>query len=152
MAMESIEIGRLAAADRADWETLWQDNLRHFRAPEVAWSDLPVIWQRLLDPEAPLWGWVIRVGGRPAGLAHVVLRWHTFSAAHVALLEDLWIAPFARRQGLGERLIAHLAVEGRAAGWRRIEWETEADNLAAQRLYDRIAEPDPARRYRLPLG
>ncbi|MCA0206495.1 MAG: GNAT family N-acetyltransferase [Proteobacteria bacterium] len=149
---EAIEIGRLAAADRADWEVLWHENLRHFRAPDVAFADLPVIWQRLLDPAEPLLGWLVRVEGRPAGLAHVVLRQHTFSARPVAILEDLWIAPFARRRGLGERLIAHLAEGGRAAGWRRIEWETEAHNHAAQRLYDRIAAPDAARRYRLALG
>lgn len=152
MALGMIEIAPLGPGDRAAWQALWHENLRHFRAPEAALTDLPLIWERLLDPAAPLWGWMIRAGGRPAGLAHVVLRPVTFSAAPVAILEDLWIAPFARRQGLGEQLIAHLAVEGRARGWRRLEWETDADNHAAQRLYDRIAVADPARRYRLALG
>jgi Acetyltransferases len=142
-----IEIRRLGPADRAAWEVLWRDNLRHYGAPGDA---VPIIWQRLMDPGAPLLGWLISLAGRPAGLGHVVLRQHTFGVAEVAILEDLWIAPFARRLGLGERFIRYLAQEGRAAGWRRIEWETDLENHPAQRLYDRIAVPDPVRRYRIP--
>ncbi|MBR9824121.1 MAG: GNAT family N-acetyltransferase, partial [Rhodobacteraceae bacterium] len=45
-----------------------------------------------------------------------------------------------------------LVREGRAQGWRRIEWETGDENLIAQRLYDRIASLDPVKRYRIDLA
>ncbi|ODM44968.1 hypothetical protein A9O63_19600 [Cereibacter johrii] len=112
---------------------------------------MPLIWQRLMDETAPLLGWLVLRQGRAAGLAHVILRQHSFSSAEVAILEDLWIAPFARRHGLAERLVERLVRGGREQGWRRIEWETGAENLVAQRLYDRIATLDPVRRYRIDL-
>ncbi len=151
MEASGIEIRRLEESDRAAWEDLWQENLDHFAAPERARADMPLIWQRLMDRTAPLLGWLVLRQGRAAGLAHVILRQHSFSSAQVAILEDLWIAPFARRHGLAERLVERLVREGREQGWRRIEWETGAENLAAQRLYDRIATLDPVRRYRIDL-
>ena len=75
----------------------------------------------------------------------------TASARPISILEDLWIAPFARRRGLAERLVERLVREGGAQGWRRIEWETGDENLIAQRLYDRIATLDPVKRYRIDL-
>ncbi|MGC9448671.1 N-acetyltransferase family protein [Cereibacter johrii] len=151
MEASGIEIRRLEENDRAAWEDLWQENLDHFSAPERARADMPLIWQRLMDETAPLLGWLVLQQGRAAGLAHVILRQHSFSSAEVAILEDLWIAPFARRHGLAERLVERLVREGREQGWRRIEWETGAENLAAQRLYDRIATLDPVKRYRIDL-
>ncbi|QCP84665.1 GNAT family N-acetyltransferase [Cereibacter sphaeroides] len=151
MEASGIEIRRLEESDRAAWEDLWQENLDHFSAPERARADMPLIWQRLMDETAPLLGWLVLRQGRAAGLAHVILRQHSFSSAEVAILEDLWIAPFARRHGLAERLVERLVREGREQGWRRIEWETGAENLAAQRLYDRIATLDPVKRYRIDL-
>ncbi|RAZ86903.1 GNAT family N-acetyltransferase [Cereibacter johrii] len=151
MEASAVEIRRLEESDRAAWEDLWQENLGHFSAPERARADMPLIWQRLMDETAPLLGWLVLQQGRAAGLAHVILRQHSFSSAEVAILEDLWIAPFARRHGLAERLVERLVREGREQGWRRIEWETGAENLVAQRLYDRIATLDPVRRYRIDL-
>ena len=146
----TVEIRALAAEDRADWEALWRSNLAHFGAGAAAVEAIPAVWARLMEAERML-GWLVRLEGRPAGLAHVVLRQHTFSPRDVAILEDLWITGFARRRGLGEAVIAHLRSEGAARGWRRIEWETDADNLAAQALYDRLAEAVAVRRYQIDL-
>ena len=143
---------RLSCEDRPAWERIWRANLGHFRAGDPAAAAIDETWRRLMDPCEPLHGWLVCLGDQPAGLAHVVLRHHTFSARRVAILEDLWIEPFARRNGLAEDLIAHLIREGRALDWRRIEWETDDDNLAARRLYDRIADPVAVRRYQIDLA
>lgn len=142
----------LRPGDRAAWERLWRGNLAHFGAGNAATAAIPEIWRRLTDPDEPLLGWLATLGDRPAGLAHVVLRQHSFSTRPVAILEDLWIAPFARRNGLAQVVIAELAREGRARGWRRIEWETDAGNAAAQSLYDRLADPVAVKRYQIDLG
>lgn len=141
----------LSPEDRPAWERLWRANLVHFHAGEEAVRAVDETWRRLTDPGEPLRGWLVQLDGRPAGLAHVVLRHHTFGARPVAILEDLWIDPAARGKGLGEQAIAHLRGVGRDLGWRRIEWETDDDNLGAQRLYDRVAEPVAVRRYRIEL-
>jgi GNAT superfamily N-acetyltransferase len=76
----------------------------------------------------------------------------TWSAGEVAYLQDLYVCAEARGQGLATALIAALADIGRAKGWFKIFWMTQAHNLSAQRLYDRVALRRDYVRYDLPLG
>jgi ribosomal protein S18 acetylase RimI-like enzyme len=92
------------------------------------------------------------VGDGPlAGFANYVLRPHTFSSRMVCYLEDLWVEPSARGAGWGRKFIDGLIARGRARGWRRIYWHTEADNAAARRLYDRVSRLTNYVRYDITL-
>jgi len=148
----TITLRPLSAGDHGVWEALWRQNLGHFRAGEAAFAAIPQLWRRLLAVDEPLRGWLILRDGAPGGLAHVVLRFHTFSSRPVGILEDLWIAQTARRQGLAEACVLHLAQQGRAQGWSRLEWETDDDNRPAQALYDRLAARVAVQRYKIDLA
>ena len=150
--MSEITIRKLGAADQPAWEALWRDNLLHFGAGEGAFAALPGLWQRLLAPDEPLHGWLMLLDHAPAGLAHVVLRAHTFSPRPVGILEDLWVAQAARGRGLAQAMIRRLVQEGQAGGWTKLEWQTDTGNLTAQAVYDRIAEPVAVRRYQISLA
>ncbi|MEZ4437105.1 MAG: ribosomal protein S18-alanine N-acetyltransferase [bacterium] len=50
-------------------------------------------------------------------------------------LAEIAVAPRARRQGLGRRLVDHLVAEARARGVARIYLEVRAGNAAARALY-----------------
>ena len=54
-----------------------------------------------------------------------------------AELLDIGVAPTARRQGLGARLLAEVIATARAAGATRLMLEVRAGNQAAQALYQR---------------
>jgi ribosomal protein S18 acetylase RimI-like enzyme len=149
--MTGITIRPLTRHDQGVWQFLWHEALVYFGADDAAFETMPVLWDRLLAPDEPMKGWLILWHGVAAGLAHVVLRLHTFSARPVGILEDLWISPPARRQGLAEACIAHLTHEGCAQGWIRLEWETDENNLVAQALYDRMAAAVPVKRYKVDL-
>jgi ribosomal protein S18 acetylase RimI-like enzyme len=66
-------------------------------------------------------------------------------------LEDLFVAPKARGQGLGRALIDDLITLARARGWSRLYWHTRVDNTKARALYDQYVATDGHIRYRLPL-
>jgi GNAT superfamily N-acetyltransferase len=66
-------------------------------------------------------------------------------------LEDLFVAPEARGQGLGRALIEDLVAIGRAKGWQRLYWLTEIENATARRLYDQFCDNDGHIRYRMTL-
>jgi hypothetical protein len=51
----------------------------------------------------------------------------------------LYVEPDARGEGAGTALIEAINQVGRAAGGGTIRWITAADNLTAQRVYNRIA-------------
>jgi len=66
-------------------------------------------------------------------------------------LEDLFVAPEARGKGAGRALIEDLIGLARGRGWKRLYWNTDADNAAARRLYDQFTPDDGHVRYRLVL-
>ena len=66
-------------------------------------------------------------------------------------LEDLFVDPAARGQGIGRALITDLIEFARNRGWKRLYWNTDASNSAARALYDQFAQDDGHVRYRLKL-
>jgi len=74
-------------------------------------------------------------GGEPLGFATVFWSWQTLSASRVAVMNDLFVVPETRKQGVGRALIEECR---RRAGERdaaELVWETALDNETAQRLY-----------------
>jgi GNAT superfamily N-acetyltransferase len=72
------------------------------------------------------------------GFATVLWTWQTLDAAPAAVMNDLYVAPSARGQGLAEALIDACAELARAHGAPELVWQTELDNHRAQAVYDRI--------------
>jgi len=58
----------------------------------------------------------------------------------VCYLQDLFVAPDARGQGVAAALIEELAQRARAAGADRFHWLTNESNARARALYDRVAQ------------
>jgi len=54
------------------------------------------------------------------------------------LLSDLYVAPSARRQGVGESLMNAARAHAEATGACGLQLETARDNLAGQALYERL--------------
>jgi GNAT superfamily N-acetyltransferase len=77
--------------------------------------------------------------GAPVGVATVYWTQDSISAADVAVLYDLFVAPEARGRGVGHALIDAAAAAARERGLPTLSWMTAVDNHEAQRLYDRLA-------------
>jgi GNAT superfamily N-acetyltransferase len=74
--------------------------------------------------------------GSPVAFAAVGWKWSSLRAARVAVLEDLFVSPAARRGGIGRALIDGCAERARAHGAPCLQWTTAVDNRAAQSVYD----------------
>ena len=74
--------------------------------------------------------------GSPLGFATVYWTWQTLDAARVGVMNDLYVVPDARGQGVGRLLIEHCRGLCRKRGAAKLLWETAPDNETAQRLYD----------------
>ncbi|MFM7303169.1 MAG: GNAT family N-acetyltransferase, partial [Alphaproteobacteria bacterium] len=66
-------------------------------------------------------------------------------------LDDLFVGPAARRQGVARLLIEALAALGAARGWSHLRWIVPETDQAAIALYERIAARAPWRSYVLRL-
>jgi ribosomal protein S18 acetylase RimI-like enzyme len=83
--------------------------------------------------------------GEPAaGVVQLRFRWSVWRAAEDCLLEDLFVAPEARRSGLGRALVQAAIDRANARGARRIELDTAERNEAAVRLYRSFGFSDEA--------
>ncbi len=72
--------------------------------------------------------------------------------AETVLMNDLYVDPAARGEGVGRALIEASAAVARERGAHRLEWATAPDNETAQRLYDSTgAERSEWIEYELPL-
>ncbi|MBI5263290.1 MAG: GNAT family N-acetyltransferase [Bradyrhizobium sp.] len=81
-----------------------------------------MIAQALFGENPRLFCDIAEWGGEPAGFAVWFINFSTFSGRHGIYLEDLFVRPAFRRNGIGKALLNHLAKECVANGWSRLQW------------------------------
>jgi GNAT superfamily N-acetyltransferase len=73
--------------------------------------------------------------GEPAGLAVWFIDFSTFSGRSGIYLEDLFVRPARRGNGIGKALLAHLAGECVANGWSQLQWSVLDWNAPSIEFY-----------------
>lgn len=73
--------------------------------------------------------------GEPAGMALWYVTFSTFQGRHGIYLEDLFVRPAFRGEGVGAALLAHLAARCVAQGYGRLEWSVLDWNAPAIAFY-----------------
>ena len=148
--MEMI-VRPLRAADREQWEPLWEGYNLFYERPDLPREITDTSWARFLDPEEPMFAAVAEVDGLIVGLVHYLYHRNTAMIEDACYLQDLFTAPEARGLGVGRALIEYVYAEAAKAGSRRVYWQTQENN-PARKLYDRVAELTSFRRYVRELG
>ena len=83
--------------------------------------------------------WVAVDGGdQVVAYAATFESYSTFLARPSLFLEDLFVHPSARRQGIARRILEHLRTEAQARGCGRFEWLVLSWNEDARSLYRAI--------------
>ena len=91
-------------------------------------------------------------GDEALGFAHFFDLPEIVFARRCGALDDLFVRPSARRQGVAQALIEGLAALGQARGWSHLRWIVPETDRAAIALYERIATCAPWRSYVLRLA
>jgi len=104
----------------------------------------------MLDRASPIFGRLAVANDAVTGFSISVLHEGTWVIAPICYLEDLFVAPKFRGQGLGRMLVADLVQHARMNGWSRLYWHTR-DSNPARRLYDEFTKADDFVRYKLNL-
>ena len=79
-----------------------------------------------------------RVDGEVAGFALYFRNFSTFLGRQGLYLEDLYVRPAFRGQGVGRELLLHLAGLAAARGCGRMEWSVLNWNRRAVRFYESL--------------
>ena len=132
-----MKVTPLRPEDRLRWTELWTGYL-DFYETAVSPEQYEFTWTRLHDGR--LHGFAARDDGeRMIGLAHFLFHEHCWAMQPACYLQDLFVDPKLRGTGAGRAMIDAVAAAVRAAGGTRLYWNTQNANVAARRLYDRLA-------------
>lgn len=143
-----LEIRDATPSDHTAWAALWAQYLAFYK---VTLSDAVTdhTWQRILDPASRLAARLAFLDGTMVGFAVHHHHASTWVAGDDCYLEDLFVDPAARGNGVGKALIDDLINISREKGCKRLYWHTDKANANARRLYDHYAKEDGHIRYRL---
>jgi GNAT superfamily N-acetyltransferase len=133
----TISIRRVAPRDEPRWRDLWKGYCAFYETvlPEAVTRHT---WARLMDAASPIHGIVAeREGDGVIGIAHYLTHESTWTRTPVCYLEDLFVDPDRRAEGVGHQLIDWLLEEVRRQGWSRLYWNTKETNYRARGLYDK---------------
>lgn len=139
-------IRALKPSDREAWESLWQGYLTFYKA-SLSEEQTQLTWERLLDVSNPIEGLIAEHDGQVVGIAHIQLRPSTWSQHGFLYLEDLFVDPSMRGQGIGVDLMNSVYDRARKLNAGRVYWTTQSDN-PARKLYDRFAAESGFVQYR----
>ena len=145
--MSGVTIRPATAADFEVWLPLWR-GYQTFYKTDISPSTTAVTWQRLLDPAEPMHVALAVAGGAVVGLVHYIEHRSCWTTGNYMYLQDLFVDPAVRGQGLGRALIEHVYAEAAARGCARVWWLTHESNTDAMVLYDRVADKSGFIQYR----
>ncbi|MCU7372487.1 GNAT family N-acetyltransferase [Paucibacter sp. O1-1] len=150
MSRPDWTIRPLQAADRAGWEPLAR-GYKAFYETEHDAATYELAWQRLLAGQEVHGLAAVGADGRLLGLAHYLFHTSVWTGSS-CYLQDLFVDPDVRGQGVAAALIETVAERAAAQGATRYYWLTQAHNARARALYDRVAQHRGFVRYDYPLG
>jgi len=132
-----LHIAPPTAGDRADWERLAR-GYKEFYKTIVPDSGYAATWDRLLREKEvfALGAWS---DGKLVGIAHSLFH-TTIWTPTTCYLQDLFVDPSARGQGVARALIERVATIARERGAQRLYWHTQEHNATARALYDKLAK------------
>lgn len=121
--------------DFPDWLPLWDGNNLGHRDEKVTSET----WARLTDPDFPVHGLLAEQDSRLVGLLHYVIHPTTGNIKPVCYMQDVYVDPEFRRQGIARKLIEELVAQAKShKQWARLYWLAESHNEAAQTLYQTL--------------
>jgi Ala-tRNA(Pro) deacylase len=141
-------IHSIGSADHALWEPLWKGYLEFYDKP-ISEEMIERAWRRISTGE--IQGF-LAIGAGDEGLGLVHYFYHTStSTTGSCYIQDLFVAPSARRCGVGRKLIASVVEAAKDKKVAVVYWQTEEFNATARRLYERISKRSPFIRYQIDL-
>lgn len=147
----SVVVSRAIAADLDAVAPLF-DAYRQFYGKA---ADLELA-RRFLSDRFTLGDSVVLIAEQPGGTAvGFVQLYPSFSsvrAARIYILNDLFVVPAARKQGVGSLLLKSAAEFAREAGAVRLKLSTAVTNVTAQRLYESLGWKRDEEFYEYGLG
>ena len=129
-----------SAEDVDNWQRLYRGYADYYRMP-MDDEILKTVWGWIHDESNPFFCVLAEnTDGDVIGLAHFREMPSPLRGARVGFLDDLFVEPAARGQGVVEKLYQALNALGKEQGWPFIRWITAENNYRGRAVYDRLSD------------
>jgi len=114
------------------------DLARHVHEEHKMKSTVADLRRALFDPDPALQGVVAEAGSQYAGMSLFFPSYSTWHGRPGVYIQDIFVAPRFRGQGVGDRLLQHVAALTRAGGGTYMRLAVDTQNILAMRFYTRL--------------
>jgi len=136
----AVSVNPVAPDDREQWEELYYGYAEFYRVP-MNEQILDTVWGWIHDADNPFFGLIAKdQTGKALGLMHCRQMPSPLRGALVGFLDDLFVDPEARGQGVVEELYVALNRLGKQQGWPFIRWITAENNYRGRAVYDKLSD------------
>lgn len=133
-----VSIVRPTEADKPHWRRLFNGYATFYKR-EMNDAIAATVWGWIHDPKHVMECLLAKTAdGRVVGLAHVRAFPRPSLGVHAGFLDDLFVDPEFRGQGVVDELMRALRELAAERGWSQIRWITADDNYRARSVYDRL--------------
>ena len=135
-----IIVSELCLSDRQDWEVLYYGYAEFYEVP-MNQEILDAVWAWIFDAKKSFYALIAKSGdGKAHGIMHYREMASPLRGKFVGFLDDLYVNPKSRGQGVVDALFQALFESAKSKGWPYVRWITAENNYRARRVYDKIAE------------
>ena len=135
-----IIVSELCLSDRQDWEELYYGYAEFYEVP-MNQEILDAVWAWIFDAKKSFYALIAKSGdGKAHGIMHYREMASPLRGKLVGFLDDLYVNPKSRGQGVVDALFQALVESAKRKGWPYVRWITAENNYRARRVYDKIAE------------
>ena len=125
--------------DKNQWEVLYKGYADFYKV-EMSDKILNTVWEWIHDNNHDVSGLVYEKDNKIIGIAHYRRMPSPLRGKYIGFLDDLFVDPKHRKNGVGEKIIKELKVISKRNDWNLVRWITREDNTKAKSLYEKISK------------
>jgi ribosomal protein S18 acetylase RimI-like enzyme len=135
-----ILVSSLSNSDRDSWGKLYYEYAAFYKMP-MNQEILDTVWSWIFDQQNTFYGLIAKnEEDKALGFMHFREMPSPIRGKTVGFLDDLYVNPEARGQGVVDALYQALEDSARKQGWPFVRWITAENNYRGRAVYDKIAE------------
>ena len=136
---DNIVIRRAASEDASElYELMKQYIVVFYKQPEPEEIKLRNLIHHLHETPSSGIQFIAQENGELIGFATLYFTFSTLKVQKRAILNDLYVVPFARGNKVGGKLLQACVEYIRANDFSSVTWETTKDNIVAQSLFEKM--------------
>ncbi|MGI9296246.1 MAG: GNAT family N-acetyltransferase [Pseudomonadales bacterium] len=147
----NIIVSDLCSNDRACWEKLYYGYAEFYNVP-MNQEILDTVWSWIFDEQNKFYALIAKSdGGEALGLMHYREMASPLRGKVVGFLDDLYVVPEYRGQGVVGALFESLRGSAKSRAWPFVRWITSENNYRGRSFYDKLAEKTHWLTYQMPV-